>query len=101
MLLELCLALQLLSARGFAPPRAARPPPTRRAAGGADQEPLLRADGLFKSHDGVRAQLAGVSLRLRAGDVVALVGANGCGKSMLLRLLAGADAPDGLSLIHI
>ncbi len=38
--------------------------------------------------------LAGVSMTLRAGSVVAFVGANGSGKSTLSRLLAGLYEPD-------
>jgi ABC-type nitrate/sulfonate/bicarbonate transport system ATPase subunit len=41
----------------------------------------------------VRA-LAGISLRARAGQVLALVGPSGCGKSTLLELVCGLQRPD-------
>jgi ABC-type nitrate/sulfonate/bicarbonate transport system ATPase subunit len=38
--------------------------------------------------------LAGIDLRVRDGEVLAVVGPSGCGKSTLLELLAGLQEPD-------
>ncbi len=57
----------------------------------AAQVPLLTLDGAgvaFGRAHTVRA-LSDVSLRIHAGERVALIGANGCGKSSLLRVLHG------------
>ena len=43
--------------------------------------------------------LRDVSLRLEAGDYVAIVGESGVGKSTLLNLVAGLDRPDGGRLV--
>ncbi|MFZ0841523.1 MAG: ATP-binding cassette domain-containing protein, partial [Xanthobacteraceae bacterium] len=42
--------------------------------------------------NGVRA-LDGVSLTVKLGEVIVVVGGSGCGKSTLLRLVCGLDAP--------
>jgi ABC-2 type transport system ATP-binding protein len=42
---------------------------------------------------GRRVAVAGVSLRLEAGEIVGLLGPNGAGKSTLLLAIAGAVAP--------
>ncbi|MBC9867710.1 MAG: ATP-binding cassette domain-containing protein, partial [Opitutae bacterium] len=53
------------------------------------QAPLLEIRGISKTFPGVRA-LDNVSLRLEAGEVLALVGENGAGKSTLIKILGGA-----------
>jgi branched-chain amino acid transport system ATP-binding protein len=49
---------------------------------------LLEIDGLAVAYDGMRA-LQDVSLRAEVGTIVALVGANGAGKTSLLRAISG------------
>ena len=44
---------------------------------------------------GEQVVLGGVTLELRASSRTALIGRNGAGKSTILRLLLGQDAPDG------
>ncbi|AWN52297.1 ABC transporter ATP-binding protein [Methylobacterium sp. 17Sr1-1] len=52
---------------------------------------MLILDRLSKTYaDGTRA-LADISLDLRPGEIVALIGGSGCGKTTLLRLVAGLD----------
>jgi sulfonate transport system ATP-binding protein len=42
--------------------------------------------------------LRGLTLDIRQGEFIAIVGASGCGKSTFLRLLAGLDQPSGGSI---
>lgn len=58
-----------------------------------DSKPLLELEGITKSFAGVRA-LDDVSLRVHSGKVHGLIGANGAGKSTIIKILAGAQAPD-------
>ncbi len=54
---------------------------------------VLEARGITKTFPGVRA-LDGVSLRVRRGRLLALLGENGAGKSTLMNILAGVFPPD-------
>jgi putative ABC transport system ATP-binding protein len=57
---------------------------------------MLSIRGVSKSYGGARPRevLRGVSLEVRRGEYVAVVGESGVGKSTLLNLVAGLDPPD-------
>jgi len=54
--------------------------------------PLLQVDGLDLYYGDAQA-LAGVSIEIAAGEIVAIVGANGAGKSSLIRTIHGIETP--------
>ena len=54
---------------------------------------ILSAQNIAKSF-GVNAVLKDVSLTIQQGDRIGLVGVNGCGKSTLMKILAGLESQD-------
>jgi ATP-binding cassette subfamily C protein/ATP-binding cassette subfamily C protein EexD len=75
---------EVLGAAERQPPRMALPAPSGR----------LHAEGLvFRSSQGERMILAGVSLSLEPGESLAITGPSGAGKSTLVRLLTGLWRP--------
>jgi ribose transport system ATP-binding protein len=67
---------------------------TKAGPSSTNGQPILTVRGVTKSFPGVRA-LKGVDLTIYPGEVHALVGENGAGKSTLMKILAGAQRPDG------
>ncbi|MHC1549045.1 ABC transporter ATP-binding protein [Phyllobacterium sp. K27] len=64
--------------------------PTRQTA-------VLQLDAVSRSFGAVDA-LKDISLSIRAGEIICLAGHSGCGKSSLLRIIAGVDRPDSGAL---
>ncbi len=62
-------------------------------AGQASGKRVITADGISKSYDG-RPVIRDFSIEIARGDRVAIVGPNGVGKTTLIRLLTGQEAPD-------
>lgn len=60
--------------------------------------PLLEARGLSKRFGDVQAN-DGVHVALRAGEVHAILGENGAGKSVLAKMLYGVERPDSGSIL--
>jgi len=54
---------------------------------------ILRVEGLSKAF-GIETLFAGVSFQVRGGDKVGLIGANGTGKTTLMRCLLGFEQAD-------
>jgi ABC-type sugar transport system, ATPase component len=57
-----------------------------------DEKPLLEISGISKVFPGVQA-LDNVSMSFRKGEVHALLGENGAGKSTFIKILTGAQPP--------
>ncbi len=70
-------------------------------------EPLLRVDGIDVFYGDVQV-LYGLSLEVREGEIVTLLGSNGAGKTTTLRAISGITPPRagdiryrGRSLVHL
>jgi branched-chain amino acid transport system ATP-binding protein len=76
----------------------AKPEPARVAPDSTQGAPLLAIEDLRVSYGAVSA-VKGVSLSVAPGEVVALLGANGAGKSTTLRTISGLTRPRSGSIV--
>jgi sulfonate transport system ATP-binding protein len=60
---------------------------------------MLTIDRISKTYANGTEALRAVSLELPPGAITALIGGSGCGKTTLLRLIAGLDRPSGGSIV--
>src|SRR5690242_16857147 len=63
------------------------------ALGQSSSAPLLSVTNVAKAFGATQA-VRDASFELRAGEVLALVGENGCGKSTMVKILSGVHLPD-------
>ena len=68
------------------------------AAPPTPDHPVIRAEGLYKRFGG-QVVLRGVDLDVMPGEVLAVVGRSGAGKSVLLKNLIGLLQPDGGAVV--
>jgi simple sugar transport system ATP-binding protein len=59
---------------------------------GTPAREFLRLQGIHKRFAGVHA-LRGIDLTIHAGEIYHLLGENGCGKSTMIKIIAGAQPP--------
>ena len=67
------------------------PPATSPAASAADQ-PLLRLQNVESAYGPIKA-IRGVSLQVRRGEIAAVLGSNGAGKTTILKTISGIIDP--------
>ena len=56
-------------------------------------QPFIKVENLTKSYGGLKA-IEEITLEIRKGEILSLVGDNGAGKSTFVKTLAGAQLPD-------
>jgi simple sugar transport system ATP-binding protein len=66
--------------------------PASGSAEGAPSAPLLSLRGITKTYGAVEA-IKGIDMDVHAGEVLAICGDNGAGKSSLIRIISGAQEP--------
>ena len=72
-------------------------------SGGADGEPAVQLKDMsfsYRTYTGMKQVLFDVSLTLHPGSCCLLLGANGAGKSTMLRIIAGKHlVPEGQAVV--
>src|SRR6266849_8410010 len=92
-----------MEARPWSRARRAKTETTRRfskpilASAGRGRQCVLEVSNLHSAYGRIEV-LRGVSLEVRAGEIVALIGSNGAGKTTLLRALSGVQPITGGSV---